>query len=81
LRYVKPYSHEFKAFAKRRWIGQTLIDVFTSEFKAFSPDYYREAILGGNITVRDQKVPLDYKIRDGDKILHKTVRQETPVLS
>ena len=32
LRYVKPYTHEFKAFAKRRWIGCKLLDVFNKEF-------------------------------------------------
>jgi hypothetical protein len=32
LRYVKPYKHEFKAFAKKRWFGVKLIDIFQGEF-------------------------------------------------
>ena len=81
LRFVKPYSHEFKTFAKRRWIDQKLIDVFKVEFKAFSPAYYEGAIEHGKITVNDKIVDIDYRIREGDKIVHKTTRHETPVLA
>ena len=81
LRFVKPYRHEFKTFAKRRWIDQKLIDVFKVEFKAFSPEYYTNAIIDGKITVNDKIVGIDYKIREGDKIIHATVRHETPILS
>ena len=78
---MKPYTYEFKTFAKRRWIGKRLIDVFKSEFRAYSADYYADAIHEGRITVRDKKVGLDYMIKDNDKILHKTLRRETPVLA
>ena len=81
LRFVKPYSHEFKTFAKRRWIDQKLIDVFKVEFKAFSPDYYTSAITDGKITVNAKTVDIDYRIREGDKIIYKTTRHETPVLA
>lgn len=49
LRFVKPYSHEFTTFAKRRWVGQSLLDVFSREFKAYSSDYYTKAIESGKI--------------------------------
>lgn len=78
---MKAYKHDFKTFAKRRWIGVKLIDVFTTEFKAFSADYYHNAIEVGKITVNDKSVPIEYRIREGDKIIHSTVREETPVLS
>lgn len=81
LRFVKQYSHEFKTFAKRRWIGQKLLDVFKEEFKAFSPEYYTNAIIDGKITVNNKKVGIEYRIKEGDKIIHKTVRHETPILS
>lgn len=32
LRYVRPYHFEFKAFVKRRWVGKSAVDVFTTEF-------------------------------------------------
>lgn len=80
LRFVKPYEHEFVAFVKRRWVGQTLIDVFSKEFKAFSKSYYTGAIGSSRITLNGKKVDLNYKLKDGDKIVHKTVREETPIL-
>lgn len=40
LRYVLPYQHQFKTFTKGRWIGKSIYEVFVSEFKAFSPEYY-----------------------------------------
>ena len=80
LRFVKQYSHEFKTFAKRRWIDKKLLDVFKLEFKAFSPQYYTEAIIVGKITVNGKIVDIDYRIREGDKIIHTTMRHETPIL-
>ena len=81
LRFVIPYDHEFKAFAKRRWVGQPLIEVFCAEFKAFKASYYGEAIANGNITVNLNKVDKMYKIKEGDQIIHKTHREETPILA
>jgi RluA family pseudouridine synthase len=81
LRFVAPYDYEFKAFAKRRWIGQTLLSVYKDEFMAFSQSYYTDAIGSGKITVNDLKVTCDYKIKDGDRITHHTRREETPVLA
>lgn len=80
LRFVKTYSHDFISFAKKRWIGQSLIDIYCKEFKAYSNQYYEEAIQSGRITVNDCKANLQYKIRNQDKIVHKVIRQENPVL-
>jgi tRNA pseudouridine synthase 9 len=55
--------------------------VFSREFKAFSKQYYIEAIGTGRITVKGKIVETCYKLKDGDKIVHKTVREETPILS
>ena len=44
LRFVTQYSHEFSCHAKRRWIGQNLLKIYSQEFKAFSESYYRDAI-------------------------------------
>lgn len=40
LRYVINYDYCFKTFAKQRWLGRNLLEVFISEFKAFSENYY-----------------------------------------
>lgn len=44
LRLVHPYPHKFECYAKRRWIGQDLLSIYAKEFKAFSRDYYKNAI-------------------------------------
>ena len=51
LRHVKPYYCTFTAYVKKRWLGKELLHVFTSEFAAFPPSYYTEAINSGRITV------------------------------
>ena len=66
MRYAIPYDHEFKAFAKRRWVGQSLIEIFCAEFKAFNNSYYAEAIADGRISVNGSTVKGEYKIKEGD---------------
>ena len=44
LRFVKPYSHSFTTYAKRRWFGHQIGKIYTKEFKAFSAQYYLSAI-------------------------------------
>ena len=29
MRYVSPYRFEYRAYAKGRWFGRTILDVFT----------------------------------------------------
>ena len=40
FRYITPYPFCYETNTKRRWIGKPLIDVFLSEFKYFTPEYY-----------------------------------------
>lgn len=40
LRRVKPYYFTFKTWVKGRWIGKTLVEIFTTEFRDRDPDYY-----------------------------------------
>jgi RluA family pseudouridine synthase len=81
LRFVKPYDYEYKTWCKMRWRDKPLYDVFSTEFKAYSADYYRDALETGKITISGKKVPIDYIIRNGECIIHKTIRQEPPVLA
>lgn len=29
FRFVKPYSHEYKTFAKKRWLGRKILEVLS----------------------------------------------------
>lgn len=35
IRIIHPYAYTFSTFAKRRWIGRTLLDVYQSEFGSY----------------------------------------------
>lgn len=39
-RMVEPYVYEFRTFAKARWFDRELLEIFTKEFGANSPEYY-----------------------------------------
>jgi len=54
--------------------------VYSSEFKAYSLAYYKNAIKTGKIHVNKKIVDLQYKLRGTDRIVHEVLRQETPVL-
>lgn len=40
LRKVYPYFFTFKTYAKGRWVGQKMLDIFASEFKAYKIETY-----------------------------------------
>lgn len=40
LRRVKPYYFTFKTWVKGRWVGKTLVEIFTTEFRDRDPEYY-----------------------------------------
>ena len=35
IRVVKPYPFTFATFAKARWVGRTVLDVYSSEFGSY----------------------------------------------
>ncbi|CAO3640251.1 unnamed protein product [Mucor fragilis] len=78
MRKVKPYYFEYKSFAKGRWLGRTLLDVFSSEFRDRSEDYYRYAIERGLLTINGNHVTVDTILKNGDVIGHKIHRHEPP---
>lgn len=80
LRWVQPYDHTFQSFAKGRWIGKTLYQVFISEFRDRSHAYYGLAIDQGRMRVNGSQVPRDYVIKNGDVVSHAMHRHEPPVL-
>ena len=56
LRKVHPYYFDFKTYCKGRWIGKTLLEVFKSEFRAESIDYYQRAAKEGRIRLNETPV-------------------------
>lgn len=67
LRKVHPYYFDFKTYCKGRWVGKTLLDVFKSEFRAESLDYYNEAVKEGRIKLNETPVDdlnITLKVRD-----------------
>ena len=40
LRKVEPYYFEYRAFAKERWCGRRIFDVFQKEFRDRTVKYY-----------------------------------------
>lgn len=57
LRKVYPYYFDFKTYCKGRWIGKTLLEVFSSEFRAEPLDYYKKAVKEGRIRLNE--IPVD----------------------
>lgn len=57
LRKVHPYYFDFKTYCKGRWIGKTILEVFSSEFRTEPLDYYKKAVKEGR--VRLNEVPVD----------------------
>ncbi|KFP83727.1 RNA pseudouridylate synthase domain-containing protein 2, partial [Acanthisitta chloris] len=47
LRKVRPYYFDFRTYCKGRWVGRSLLQVFSSEFRAQPLSYYRAAARAG----------------------------------
>ncbi len=56
LRKVHPYYFDFKTYCKGRWIGKSLLEVFKSEFRAESIEYYQRASKEGRIRLNETPV-------------------------
>jgi tRNA pseudouridine synthase 9 len=79
LRRVAPYFFVYNTFCKERWRERKLLDIFESEFREKTIEYYTNAIKQGTVLVNEKKVPIDYIVKNGDLISHLTHRHEPPV--
>jgi len=79
LRKVQPYLFEFSTFAKERWRGRSVIDVFSTDFRDRSPEYYAHAVASGVIKINGKNIKKDVIIRNGDRITNILHRHEPPV--
>ncbi|MEQ2204211.1 hypothetical protein XENOCAPTIV_009723 [Xenoophorus captivus] len=56
LRKVFPYYFDFKTYCKGRWVGKSLQEVFKSEFRSESIEYYERAAKEGRIRLNETPV-------------------------
>ncbi|XP_037550831.1 RNA pseudouridylate synthase domain-containing protein 2 [Nematolebias whitei] len=81
LRKVYPYYFDFKTYCKGRWIGKSLQEVFTNEFRAESMEYYEKAVEKGRIRLNGNPVKnLSMVLRNNDLIGNTVHRHEPPVV-
>eukprot|EP00057_Strongylocentrotus_purpuratus_P030480 XP_781802.2 PREDICTED: RNA pseudouridylate synthase domain-containing protein 2 [Strongylocentrotus purpuratus] len=79
LRKIKPYVYKFECYAKGRWFGSKLLDVFKKEFRLESAEYYETAIHEGLIRVNKGKASPDLILKNNDFMQSKVHRHEPPV--
>lgn len=80
LRKVFPYYFDFKTYCKGRWVGKSLLEVFKSEFKAESIEYYERAAKEGRIRLNESPVEdLSVVLRNNDYMRNTVHRHEPPV--
>jgi 23S rRNA-/tRNA-specific pseudouridylate synthase len=79
IRVIKPYPFTFATFAKARWVGRSIIDVYFKEFGSYPKSYYESAIGEGRILVSGTKVTCEYKVKGGDELSHVVHRHEPAV--
>lgn len=79
VRIVHPYPYSYHTFAKSRWLGRQLIDVYHDEFGSYPKSYYEAAINAGRILVSGRQVACDYLVKQGDELTHIVHRHEPAV--
>ncbi|KAI7859279.1 pseudouridine synthase [Circinella umbellata] len=79
LRRVEPYFYHHRMHTKERWKDRSILDVFVQEFRNRSPDYYKNAIEKGWITVNKNIVSPETIVRTNDVIRHAEHFHETPI--
>jgi tRNA pseudouridine synthase 9 len=79
LRRVSPYFYTYNTWCKERWRGRELVDVFQNEFRDRPLEYYRAAMVSGQVAVNGKTVGPHHILKNGDLISHTTHRHEPPV--
>ena len=80
LRRVAPYHYTYNTYVKQRWRGREILDVFSSEFRDRTREYYKNAIETGQIVINGKPCPDVHTIlNNGDVISHTLHRHEPPV--
>lgn len=54
LRKVRPYYFDFRTYCKGRWVGRSLLHVFSTEFRAQPLAYYEAAVRAGRLHLNEE---------------------------
>lgn len=86
FRYVLPYMYEFRMNYKPRWHGETVQDVFCSEFAHADDEYWKTEIREGRVrhngkNVRGEAVTPGTTWCEGMETIHVVHRHESAILS
>lgn len=79
VRSIESYVHRFALYAKGRWTGRSLRELFASEFPTLSTDYCVRAAQLGLVRVNGSVASLDTVIKGGDFFEHLKHRHEPSV--
>ncbi|NXI74701.1 RUSD2 protein, partial [Anseranas semipalmata] len=80
LRKVRPYYYDFRTYCKGRWVGRSLLHVFSTEFRAQPLAYYRAAARAGRLRLNEEPVrDLDVVLKNNDFLRNTVHRHEPPV--
>lgn len=80
LRKVRPYYFDFETYCKGRWVGKTLLQVFSSEFRAEPIEYYLAAAEAGRLRLNEEPVrDLNIVLKNNDFLRNTVHRHEPPV--
>ncbi|XP_053451849.1 pseudouridylate synthase RPUSD2 isoform X2 [Nycticebus coucang] len=56
LRKVRPYYFDFRTYCKGRWVGHSLLHVFSTEFRAQPMTYYEASVRAGRLRLNEEPV-------------------------
>uniref|UniRef100_A0A0P6JFL2 Pseudouridylate synthase RPUSD2 n=1 Tax=Heterocephalus glaber TaxID=10181 RepID=A0A0P6JFL2_HETGA len=80
LRKVRPYYFDFQTYCKGRWVGHSLLHVFSTEFRAQPLAYYEAAVQAGRLHLNEEPVQdLSVTLKDNDFLRNTVHRHEPPV--
>lgn len=80
LRKVRPYYFDFQTYCKGRWVGHSLLHVFSTEFRAQPLAYYEAAVRAGRLHLNEEPVKdLSIVLKDNDFLRNTVHRHEPPV--
>ncbi|CAI5710051.1 unnamed protein product [Hyaloperonospora brassicae] len=79
VRCIDPYVHRFALFAKGRWTGHTLRELFAREFPTLSSAYCAQAVHLGLVRVNGSATRLESVLQSGDFLEHWKHRHEPDV--
>merc|ERR1712142_1279064 len=81
LRKVKPYFYTYQTYVRGRWIGRTVLDVVSSEFRYDNHENYATRLRQGLINVNGRPTGASYVLRNQDTLSSRVHRHEIPVAS